>query len=159
VIGSHHPVTLAQIARLDAHAPETTVTIRLDEADLAASVAGLAAALRAHGRAVLVFALPEGTGAEAAGPLFDRVMAVAIRRLPPPGSLVVTGGATLFRLVRRLDAEALLVSGEVMPGVARSRLEGGRWPGATVISKSGAFGTPDLLVGWWERVRTQEGTS
>ena len=79
---------------------------------------------------------------------------LAIRRLPPPGSLVVTGGATLFRLVRRLGAGALLVSGEVMPGVARSRLEGGRWSGATVISKSGAFGTPDLLVRWWGRAQT-----
>jgi uncharacterized protein YgbK (DUF1537 family) len=153
VIGSHHPVTLAQIERLAGHAPETTVTIRLDGADLATGAAGLAAALRAHERAALVFALPDGTGAAAAGPLFDRAMDLAIRRLPPPGSLVVTGGATLFRLVRRLDAEALLVSGELTPGVARSRLEGGRWPGVTVISKSGAFGAPDLLVRWWDLVQ------
>ena len=80
-------------------------------------------------------------------------MDLAIRRLPPPGSLVVTGGATLFRLARRLAADALLVSGEAMPGVARSRLRGGRWASATVLSKSGAFGTPDLLVRWWDRAQ------
>jgi uncharacterized protein YgbK (DUF1537 family) len=159
VIGSHHPVTLAQIARLIAHAPDAIAAIPPDSAGVAARIAGLAAAVGAHGRAALVFALPDGTGAEAAGALFDRVLDLAIRRLPPPGSLVVTGGATLFRLVRRLGAGALLVSGEVMPGVARSRLEGGRWSGSTVISKSGAFGTPDLLVRWWDCVRTQEGTS
>ena len=76
-----------------------------------------------------------------------------------PRSLVVTGGATLFRLVRALDADALLVTGELMPGIAVSRLEGGRWPGATVLSKSGAFGAPDLLVRWWDLVQPEEGTS
>jgi 4-hydroxythreonine-4-phosphate dehydrogenase len=44
-----------------------------------------------------------------------------------------------------------------MPGVARSRLEGGGWPGATVVSKSGAFGAPDLLVRWWNLVQGEEG--
>ena len=117
-----------------------------------AAVEGVAGALAAHGRAALVFALPDGTGADVAGPLFDRVMALAIERLAPPRCLVVTGGATLFRLVRALDArDALLVTGELMPGIAASRLEGGRWPGATVLSKSGAFGAPDLLVRWWDR--------
>ena len=70
-----------------------------------------------------------------------------------PGSLVVSGGATLFRLARALGAASLSVTGELMPGVARSRLEGGPWPGATVISKSGGFGTPDLLVRWWNLVQ------
>ena len=45
-----------------------------------------------------------------------------------------------------LGAEALLVTGELGPGVPCSRIEGGRWAGATVISKSGAFGAPELLI-------------
>jgi D-threonate/D-erythronate kinase len=150
VIGSHHPVTLAQVAQLAAHAASAATTIRLDSADLAAAVESLAAALATQRRAALVFALPDGTGAEIAGPLFDRVMALAIERVPLPRSLVVTGGATLFRLARALEARSLLVRGELMPGIAVSRLEGGRWPGATVLSKSGAFGAPDLLVRWWQ---------
>jgi uncharacterized protein YgbK (DUF1537 family) len=155
VIGSHHPVTLAQLERLAAHAAEATVTIRLGGADdLAPALEGLGDALVAQRRAALVFALPDGTGAEVAGPLFDRVMELALRRLPAPGSLVVTGGATLFRLARALEARSLLVIGEPMPGIARSRLEGGRWPGATVLSKSGAFGAPDLLVRWWQGVQS-----
>jgi D-threonate/D-erythronate kinase len=152
VIGSHHPVTLAQVEQLAAHAPDAMIAIRPDTGDCVAAVEALAVPLAARGRAALVFALPDGTGAEIAGPLFDRVMALAIRRLAPPRFLVVTGGATLVRLVRALGAKSLLVQGELMAGIAVSRLRGGFWPGATVISKSGAFGAPDLLVGWWDRV-------
>jgi uncharacterized protein YgbK (DUF1537 family) len=155
VIGSHHPVTLAQLEQLAAHAQGAMIAIRPDTGDGAAAVEALGAALAARGRAALVFALPDGTGAEIAGPLFDRAMGLAIRRvMPPPRSLVVTGGATLFRLVRALGAQSLRVHGELMAGIAVSRLDGGLWPGATVISKSGAFGAPDLLVGWWERAYT-----
>jgi uncharacterized protein YgbK (DUF1537 family) len=153
VIGSHHPVTLAQVQQLAAHAPDGTAVVRLDTSDIAAVIEALAAALAAGGRAALVFALPDGTGADVAGPLFERVMAQVILRLEHPRSLAVTGGATLFRLVRALGADRLLVQGELMPGIAVSHLQVGRWPGATVISKSGAFGAPDLLVGWWERAQ------
>jgi D-threonate/D-erythronate kinase len=45
-----------------------------------------------------------------------------------------------------LRARALLVDGEPLPGVPRSALEGGLWDGAAVISKSGAFGDPSLLI-------------
>jgi uncharacterized protein YgbK (DUF1537 family) len=100
-----------------------------------------------------VFALPHGTGAEVAGPLFDHVMALAVEQIIPPRALVVTGGATLFRLARMLGASSLVVTGEPMPGIAVSTLEGGRWPGATVLSKSGAFGAPDLLVRCWQRAQ------
>jgi uncharacterized protein YgbK (DUF1537 family) len=154
MVGSHHPVTLAQVERLVAHAPEAAATIRLDGTDLAAAVGALAAALVGEGRAALVFALPDGTGANVAGPLFDRVMALAIEQVAAPRALVVTGGATLFRLARALGARSLLVRGELMPGIPVSRLEGGRWPGAIVLSKSGAFGAPDLLVRWWQLARS-----
>ena len=86
-------------------------------------------------------------------------MALAIERIAPPRCLIVTGGATLFRLVRALGTERLLVLGELMPGIAVSRPEGGRWPSATVLSKSGAFGAPDLLVRWWDLAQPREGTS
>jgi uncharacterized protein YgbK (DUF1537 family) len=159
VVGSHHPVTLAQVERLAADAPDALIALRPDTDDCAAAVEALAAVLAARGRAALVFALPDGTGAEIAGPLFDRAMGLAIRRLAPPRFLVVTGGATLFRLVRALGAKSLLVQGELMAGIAVSRLYGGLWPGATVLSKSGAFGAPDLLVRWWHLMQPEETTS
>jgi uncharacterized protein YgbK (DUF1537 family) len=149
VVGSHHPVTLAQLARLSEGAAGAITMIGLADPDVRAAIAAVDAALAAGRRAALVFALPDGTGAATAGPLFERAMRLAAERLPAPGSLVVSGGATLFQLARTVGARALLVTGELTPGVALSRFEGGLWPGATVISKSGAFGTPDLLVRWW----------
>ena len=58
----------------------------------------------------------------------------------------MTGGATLRRLVGVLGARALLVDGEPLPGVPRSALQGGLWDGVVVVSKSGAFGDPLLLI-------------
>jgi len=90
--------------------------------------------------------VPDGTGAAVAAPFFDRVLTTAVSCLERPRSLVVTGGATLHRLVGVLGARALLVTGEPLPGVPRSLLQGGAWDGAVVISKSGAFGDRGLLI-------------
>ena len=65
--------------------------------------------------------------------------------MPPPGTLLVAGGETLFAVCAALGATHLEVQDHVVPGVPRSILRGGRWDGVTVISKSGAFGTPALL--------------
>jgi D-threonate/D-erythronate kinase len=145
VIGSHHPVTLAQIEALAAHAPEVLVRVPLG-ADVGPAIRAVADALADHGVAALAIALADGTGPAVAGPVFDRILGHAALELAPPRSLVATGGATLHRLVQVLEAEALLVSGEPLPGIARSRLRGGRWPDCEVISKSGAFGDPGLLI-------------
>ena len=45
-----------------------------------------------------------------------------------------------------LGAQALLCAGEILPGIARSTLEGGRWSGAVVVSKSGGFGSAEVLT-------------
>ena len=60
--------------------------------------------------------------------------------------LVVAGGDTLYRLCRATGAESLAAIGEWSPGVPVARIVGGAWPGAALISKSGAYGDPDLLV-------------
>jgi uncharacterized protein YgbK (DUF1537 family) len=145
VIGSHHPVTLAQIEALAAHAPEALIRVP-PGAPVAPAIRSVGEALARHGRAALVIALADGTGPTVARPVFDRILGHAGRKLPSPRSLIVTGGATLRRLVQVLGAEALLVDGEPLPGIARSHLQGGRWPGCEVISKSGAFGDPGLLI-------------
>jgi uncharacterized protein YgbK (DUF1537 family) len=145
VIGSHHSVTLAQIEALAAHAPEVVIRVPMG-AKGGPAIRAAGHALADHGRAALMIALADGTGPAVAGPVFDRILVQAARELTPPRSLIVTGGATLHRLAHVLEAEALVVSGEPLPGIARSRLQGGRWPGCDVISKSGAFGDPRLLI-------------
>jgi uncharacterized protein YgbK (DUF1537 family) len=147
VIGSHHPVTLTQIQALAEHAPDVVVRIRHSGEQALGPVLGeVALRLADTGRAALVLEVPDGTGAEVAAPFFDRVLTAAASCLERPRSLVVTGGATLHRLVGALGARSLLVTGEPLPGVPRSVLEGGGWDGAIVISKSGAFGDPGLLI-------------
>lgn len=147
VVGSHHPVSLAQVDALQKQQPGRVARIELGQAsDPSSAVDKLRAALDDEGVAALVIALPDGTGPAIAGPVFDRIFQAMARDLPRPRTLVVTGGATLMRLAQVLGVHALEVRGELMPGIAASRMEGGRWPGATVVSKSGAFGGPDLLV-------------
>jgi D-threonate/D-erythronate kinase len=147
VIGSHHPVTLAQIEALARHAPEVVTRVRPTEPEtIARLLRRVAAALAGGGAAALVIEVADGTGAELAAPLFDRVLSAAAACLERPRSLVVTGGATLHRLVAVLGTRSLLVNGEPLPGVPRSEFQGGLWDGADVISKSGAFGDPSLLI-------------
>lgn len=147
VIGSHHPVTGAQLRALIERQPDSVIRIGLAEAGAETpALDELARRLAGDGRAALVVEVPDGTGAEIAAPFYDRVFAAAVRRLAPPRSLVVTGGATLRRLVGVLEARALLVTGEPLPGVPRSVLQGGLRDGTAVISKSGAFGDPGLLI-------------
>jgi uncharacterized protein YgbK (DUF1537 family) len=67
-------------------------------------------------------------------------------RMPRPGSLLVTGGETLFGLLQAVEAASLLATGELMPGVPHARIAGGRWHDLKVIAKSGGFGARDLLI-------------
>jgi D-threonate/D-erythronate kinase len=145
IIGSHHPVTLAQVDALAAARPEAVVRLGLQE-DPDPPIARIRQMLGEAGAAALILDVPDGTGAHIAGPAFDRAFARAAALLPPPAGLIVSGGATLHRLVQALEARALLCEGEILPGIARSTLEGGRWPGAVVVSKSGGFGSAEVLT-------------
>lgn len=135
LIGSDHPVALAQLAACHMRV-----------------VLGVAAAEIVDGAAVSV-ALPAGTDRALAAGLIGAEFAQVLARLPRPGTLVVTGGETLRRVCAALDARGLVVEGELAPGVPVSRLAGGRWDGARIVSKSGAFGDARLLA------RLLEGTA
>jgi uncharacterized protein YgbK (DUF1537 family) len=75
------------------------------------------------------------------------------RSLDPPGTLLIAGGETLKALCVAVNANALLVAGRLEPGVPRSVIQGGSWADVDVISKSGAFGPPDL----WRKLLSQNG--
>lgn len=60
-------------------------------------------------------------------------------------SVLVVGGDTLATVMRAVEAEHLVCLGEAAPGVAVSRIAGGRWSGISLLSKSGGFGARDLL--------------
>lgn len=105
--------------------------------------------LMADGVALVSLALAPGTARDEAASRIAATFGRLARALPPPGTLVVAGGETLKALCLALGADSLVVTGQVAPGLPRSRMCGGLWDGTAIISKSGAFGTPavwrDLL--------------
>ena len=63
-----------------------------------------------------------------------------------PGTLFVSGGATLRDLCDALSVNYLQVDGELEPGVPTSIMRGGEWDGQRLVSKSGAFGEAGFLA-------------
>ena len=76
-----------------------------------------------------------------------------MRSIDPPRTLLVAGGETLKAQMIAIEARALQVVGRLEPGLPKSVIQGGPWSGVDVISKSGAFGPPDL----WSKLLGQNG--
>ncbi len=75
---------------------------------------------------------------------FSGEIAMLSESIDPPKTLVVAGGETLKALTVAVGARALQVLGRLEPGLPKSVIQGGRWAGVDVLSKSGAFGGADL---------------
>lgn len=136
LFGTDHPVMRQQLAAVAEHHQALHAS---EEAER------VAALLRQRHVLLLSVAVPPGTARGDAARRIEAVLAALVRRLDPPGTLLVAGGETLRGLCHALGAIQLDVTGEVMPGIPRSILCGGPWGGTAVVSKSGAFGAPDLL--------------
>ena len=117
VIGSRHPSTMAQLAYLE-------------EKGLFVGAAEL----------VLLRVPVEAFDENAVRPAAE-----AVRR-GMVGALVLSGGDTARLLCGALAADAIHLGGEVLPGIPWGRLEGGLADGTTVVTKSGGFGGPDVLL-------------
>lgn len=120
VVGSDHPVSRAQMAALEGR-DDPAVT-------------------------VLPLEMPPGMARDTAGRALRRHLAARVPDLPRPALLVAAGGETLVAVMRAAGARRLRLAGAWRPGVPVSVVEGGRWAGITVVSKSGAFGAPGLWV-------------
>jgi D-threonate/D-erythronate kinase len=119
VAGSAHPVTRAQLARLEARGvsgvwPPDPGGAR--DGDREAMVRALAEAARAR--------LARGA----------------------PGTLLLTGGETAYSVCRAIEATGIALDGEVEPGLAVGRLLGGPFAGLAVVTKAGGFGDPETLA-------------
>ncbi len=144
IIGSFHPVTQAQMARLTDTA-QLHLATHGPQIDPEQTLAELTAALSTGRSASLSFDFPHGTDRSVAEKTIKSTLATMVPLCPRPGSLLVVGGETLAQMVAVLGVEQIRVLGENSPGVPRSVLLGGRWDGLEMCSKSGAFGQPDLL--------------
>lgn len=138
LFGTDHPVTRAQVEACD----EYVLAATLHDPDLAVLVRNR---LAKQGIALVRPDLPEGLPRDVAASQIADLLDDLAARLDPPATLLVSGGETLQSLCRSLHADKLVVTGEVLPGIPVSRIAGGRFDGVTVISKSGAFGAPDLF--------------
>ena len=139
VFGSDHAATAAQLERCSG-------AIVPPAADGGIDLCGLERRL-AKGLAFFKLNAPAGSSREQAARHFEREVAALSRVVAPPGTLIISGGATLRAQCLATGAHALKVTGRLEPGVPRSVIEDGAWQGVEVISKSGAFGPPDL---WWK---------
>ena len=101
--------------------------------------------LAADGVALASVDLPPGLARGDAAQRIAAELTSLTRHMPPPGTLLAAGGETLRGLCTSLGARRLEVQGRVAPGLPWSIMRGGRWDGATVVSKSGAFGHRTLL--------------
>ena len=103
-----------------------------------------ASALGHEGLALVKFDLASGLSRAEAARRIARGLVSRTAALEPPGTVIVAGGETLRAACGTLGALALEVTGRIMPGLPCSTIRGGRWDGVAVVSKSGAFGAPDL---------------
>ena len=111
------------------------------------------ARLDSDGAALVSLDLPPGLERDEAARRIARSFASIIQQIEPPGTLLIGGGQTLRGVCAAVDAETLEVGGQFEPGVPHSVIRGGSWEGVTVVSKSGAFGGPNI----WRDLLAQSG--
>jgi uncharacterized protein YgbK (DUF1537 family) len=137
LFGSDQAVTAAQLEACE------SVVVTLAEHDQE-SAGRIRQQLARHNVALVRFAFASDTSRNAAAQRIAGELAALTSQLDPPGTLIAAGGETLKALCLAVGALGLKVKGRIMPGLPRSVIQGGRWAGIEVISKSGAFGPPDL---------------
>jgi uncharacterized protein YgbK (DUF1537 family) len=138
VFGSDHPVTEAQLAAFGGRMLMTE--------DGGSEAPAVAARLREAGVCFVGFRLPAGASRPDAAGRIARGIAGLVPRIPPPKSLLVTGGETALSVCLSVGADHLEVEGALAQGIPVSRIVGGIWDGVQMVSKSGAFGDEMLLL-------------
>jgi uncharacterized protein YgbK (DUF1537 family) len=144
VFGSDHPTTAAQLSMCKA--------ATVPSAGIATSIDRIRQAL-ASGVALVRLETPGPLSRAEASGRFSLEIAELKRSIDPPRTLLVAGGETLKAQMIAIEARALQVLGRLEPGLPKSVIQGGPWSGVDVISKSGAFGPPDL----WSKLLGRNG--
>jgi uncharacterized protein YgbK (DUF1537 family) len=137
LVGSDHSVTEAQLGACG-------VLVLRDGG--AAEASRVSAVMGEKGSCLVRFDVPRGVSRAGASGHIARGLDSLTHNIGPPRSLLVVGGETLRALCLSLGTDHLCVVGQILPGVPVSRMVGGRWDGAEIVSKSGAFGDEALLL-------------
>ena len=129
LIGSRHPTTMTQLARVpDLH-----------------RIVPVGAAVGFPGSAAVTVDVPATMDRGRAAVLIAETLVAVLHRSERPSVMFVSGGETLRAICDGLGATSLLVDGEIEPGAPTSVLCGGLWDGQRIVSKSGAFGDAGFL--------------
>jgi uncharacterized protein YgbK (DUF1537 family) len=59
--------------------------------------------------------------------------------------LILTGGDTAQSIINVLGNEGIEIEGEILEGIVKGHLIGGKWDGLNIITKAGAFGKENAL--------------
>ena len=65
---------------------------------------------------------------------------------PHDMALILTGGDTAMAVLAPLAIEGIAIGGELLEGIMVGRVRGGRFSGAQVVTKAGAFGKDDAML-------------
>lgn len=141
IFGSDHAATAAQLSRCEA--------VVLRTRDVGSDLEGIERALERGVALVRLETSGAVSRAEAAEHFASETRRLA-QAIVPPKSLIIAGGETLKAQMLAVEARALRVVGRLEPGLPKSVIQGGPWEGVDVVSKSGAFGPPDL---WFSLLR------
>lgn len=134
IVGTNHPATVAQVDDLR----------RCDRVAVVELGGGAVEIPDGIDTAVLVPARSLDTAA-AVGRALNGSLAHLVRSVGSPGGILVTGGETLLRVLRACEAHHIDCIGSLASGVPLGKLRGGIWDGVGVVTKSGGFGSPDLI--------------
>jgi len=143
IIGTNNPVSKAQIILLAARGSTRHVVVGSNAVEAAVQITD---AFQRTGECLLTFEFSSDTCANEAAVAIDQMLGLLLPSIPRPSALVVAGGETLLSVCRAVGATHLEVDAEFSPGIPHSRLRSGCWDGVDVVSKSGAFGNPQLLT-------------
>jgi D-threonate/D-erythronate kinase len=150
VVGSLSEISRAQVRHLAAQTGVVAVAVPPDmlrhgEADPGwqAAASTIEAALERNDDVLLTIGADGSQDLSEGGLLCDALARLALPMAVRIGGLVATGGETARAVLTALGAVGLRLVCEIEPGVVLSTAEGGR--ALPVITKAGAFGTPETL--------------
>jgi 4-hydroxythreonine-4-phosphate dehydrogenase len=151
VVGSAESVTRAQVGELRtaSRIPEWEIHL---EANLAGSdvAAALVSELRNRGKAILslvgLHAGVQRSKVVSAIASLGQIAKLVVDAVPTCG-LVATGAWTAVEVLKALGGTGARIEGEVVDGVPACSILGGPHEGVRMVTKGGAIGEPDVLVG------------
>jgi 4-hydroxythreonine-4-phosphate dehydrogenase len=157
ILGTNESTTREQVSVLKADGRTHEWEVHVDSAPFAWArphaprvVNEVTAQLEAGGDAVIsLVGLHPGLHSDDAAEGMALLAEVAKRVMNAyrPATLVVSGGWTAISVARALGATSAEILGEVATAVPACRLIGGPFSGLTIVTKGGALGDPDALLG------------